>query len=157
MDAPILEELEALGLNAENYRALVLLPLIQVAWSDGKIQGPEKELILEVAEEGGLIDGTSRSVVEKWLEDRPTSTAMVRGAHVLVALARLSEDDSSASTVTVNTLSDILEFSHQVAEAAGGMFGLAESISRSELHALEQIGRALQVHTGNTWLDILDY
>ena len=156
MNEKLKERLAKLGLNEQNYNALVLLPLIQVAWADGKIQSSEKRLIMRIATENGLLDGGGQDVVSEWIENRPTDDELRLGARTLVSLARLAEEDQTASSVTIETLQDLLDFSHQVARAAGGMFGLAEPITRAELQCLTEVGAALQVHSGKTWLDLLD-
>jgi len=156
MKDQLVESLAKLGLNEQNYSALVLLPLIQVAWADGKIQRSEKRLILQIAEDHGFLKGGGQQVVNGWLAGRPTDEELSLGARTLVGLALLAEEDDDASTVTIKTLTELLDFSHLVARAAGGLFGLAEPITRSELQCLDEVGRTLQVHSGQTWLDMLD-
>ena len=45
-DSHIRESLKALGMDRTSFRALPLLPLIQVAWADGEVQEEERNLIL---------------------------------------------------------------------------------------------------------------
>jgi len=39
-DRELLAALEGLGLGRENHRAVLLLPLIEVAWADGRSNAP---------------------------------------------------------------------------------------------------------------------
>jgi tellurite resistance protein len=48
--------LAELKIPREAYRVVMLLPLVYVAWADGKIQSQERKLIMRIAEERGLLD-----------------------------------------------------------------------------------------------------
>src|SRR6185503_15546366 len=48
-DAQILEDLQAVGYNAETVKLLFVVPLLAVAWADGSITPRERSLILELA------------------------------------------------------------------------------------------------------------
>ena len=48
--------LKELRVPREAYRVVSLLPLVYVAWADGKIQKSERDLILHIARERGMLD-----------------------------------------------------------------------------------------------------
>ena len=50
-DQSLLDKLVAAGLDAGSLAALGLVPLLQVAWADGKVQPQEREALLEAAKE----------------------------------------------------------------------------------------------------------
>src|SRR5215510_7691482 len=53
-DAAIVDRIEQLGFNGESIKVLDLLPLIHVAWADGRIQKSERALILSILEQRGI-------------------------------------------------------------------------------------------------------
>ena len=86
-DLELVAELRALGFDGECARVLDLLPLIWVAWADGKIQRAERSRIMDVLRVRGIAPGSACSdLVCTLLEARP-SAAYLEAA--LDALARL--------------------------------------------------------------------
>ena len=61
-DKELIEALSELGIDAENYPVLSLLPFILVAWSDGEIQRAERSRIIELARAKGFIEGEGGGV-----------------------------------------------------------------------------------------------
>jgi len=147
------QSLKKLGLDRTNYRALVLLPLVQVAWADRRVQRAEKALILKIAKQRNLLPDSAREVVFGWMETRPSRQFFELGTRVLVQMALLTEKKPGATSITTQTLMDLLDDTHAVARAAGGMFGLAEPISRKELQCLVEVGTALESGIQQTWID----
>ena len=90
-DADLARDLKQLGIDRKTLRALPLLPLVQVAWADGRIQDAERGLIREVARRYGL-EGEERVVLERWLARRPTADEFERARKVLVTLWRRDRD-----------------------------------------------------------------
>ena len=45
--------LAELKIPRENYRLVMLLPMVYVAWADGRIQSAERKLILQIASDRG--------------------------------------------------------------------------------------------------------
>jgi tellurite resistance protein len=137
-DRELTEALAGLGLDRKNHRAVGLLPLVEVAWADGKVQRAERELILEIAERYGVAPGDAW--LKRWLEKRPTPTTFLAARTVLLALmARSGKSDVKAP----DTLDNLLELCVGVAEAAGGLFGLAFTYEQSERDCIEEIARTL--------------
>ena len=138
------QTLEKLGLDRTNYRALVLLPLVQVAWADRRVQRAEKALILKIAEERNLLPDSARETVLGWMATRPSRQFFELGTRLLVQMAVLTDKKPGATSITIQTLVDLLDDTHAVARASGGLFGLAEPISRKELQCLVDVGTALK-------------
>src|SRR6476660_1945597 len=70
-DDTVLEKLVALGLRGNTIAALSLVPLIQVAWADGKIQDNERTAILQGAHGKGLEKGTpGYELLQTWLQKK---------------------------------------------------------------------------------------
>src|SRR6185436_18884250 len=55
----ILEKLLQLGVRSETVAALALVPLVEVAWADGAIDGQERQEILARAGTSGLAAGSA--------------------------------------------------------------------------------------------------
>ena len=137
IDARLLKELDALGLNANTYRAILLLPLVEVAWVDGEVQPSERNDILSYGEGNQLLANGAHDVVEEWLTDRPTDDYFARGRAVLVRLA--NEAEGFASDIGPKEVDDIVEYCKVVADSAGGLFGRFFRSSSDELEAIRQI------------------
>lgn len=146
-DPEILKLLASLGIDELSYKALPLLPLLQVAWADGEIQAEERELV-EAALKKWSDSREAERLARNWLTFRPTSTYFEKGRTALIALAARNGELKLERDV----LSDVLSLSREVAQAAGGLWGLG-SISREEKAALAEIAQALKVAEGQGWKD----
>jgi hypothetical protein len=67
--------LQYLGIPLKDYRVLKLLPLIYVAWADGKMELVEKERIHFFAARQYDLSAAGMAVLEHWLDVRPTHRA----------------------------------------------------------------------------------
>lgn len=119
----VLTGLAKLGIDQQSHRALALLPLVQVAWADGRIQRAERAIILRVAKENGYLEGNAAELLETWLKKRPTETYFDRARTLLIALARLP-DTGFEGSLTITTLTDLVDLCEELARAAGGLFGI---------------------------------
>ncbi len=142
-DAKLIEELNYLGIDQESHRVIALLPLIQVGWADGRIQPAEREIIMEVAHQRGLVTGDGARVLEGWLEHPPTHAYQERGRAVLFQLAR--RGGGLGQDLRLETIEEMLDLCQKVARAAGGLFGLIGRVEPSEKEVLAQIAQALDV------------
>ncbi|NVB40033.1 cytochrome P450 [Pseudenhygromyxa sp. WMMC2535] len=142
-----------LGIDRDNYRALGLLPLVYVAWADGTVQRAEGSLIRRVGRDKGWLTGGGEALLERWLSTPPTPTSIDEGLKLLRSLA--NERRGFGRAVSVQTLSSLLVLCKEVAEAAGGMWGLTESISAEEEQALATIAEAFGIGDAGTWREIV--
>lgn len=142
-DAELTAALARLDVEAEDPRAALLLPLVEVAWADGRVQEPERARILEIARSYGIVGGRSEETVRRWLSARPDPELAALGHAVVVALARRHRGPSADWAPDV--LDRLEEQCLDVARAAGGLFGLAFATSREEREALGAIRGALRV------------
>ncbi len=133
-DLELAAELRALGFDSERARVLDLLPLIWVAWSDGKIQRNERARILEILRVRGIAPGSSCwDLIETLLETRP-SDAYLEAA--LDALSRLIGNRAA-------TKATVVAMCVEVARASGGIFGIVSSVDPRERRRLEAVAEAL--------------
>lgn len=141
-DQDLIAGLKALGLDRDSFRAVALLPLIEVAWADREVQPAERKLILEVAEGHRLLAPGARAVLDRWLAEAPDEATFARGRELLIALAhRTTGVDVDLRPQDVDTMLDLCG---HVAEAAGGLFGLAFTTSAEERRAIRRIGEHLR-------------
>ncbi len=150
----IINSLQDLGITGENYRLLSLLPLVLVAWADGRVQRAEKKRIVEIAESEGFLHKSNEAMVENWLTQQPSRDYYDKGFKVLVELGRRQRGEGS--DITTQTLSDLVDLSVDIAQAAGGLFGRSRSISVHERTALHTLAQALTIDDGQSWTELLE-
>jgi hypothetical protein len=138
-DDAVIDALIALDVRPETVAALSLVPLIEVAWADGRIQHEEREAILKAAEERGIKIGTpSHDLLEGWLQHRPGQELMDTWKRYASELCE-SLDESTGKELKYR----LLDRARGVAEAAGGLMGML-TISSAEEAVLEQLRHALE-------------
>ncbi|PYM24330.1 MAG: hypothetical protein DMD78_09185 [Candidatus Rokuibacteriota bacterium] len=68
----VLDKLLELGIRAETVAALSLVPLVEVAWADGKLDPKERQAILDHLPNAGIAAGsTAHGLLQAWLERPP--------------------------------------------------------------------------------------
>ena len=123
-----------LGFDRETARILHLGPVIQVAWADGVIQEDERQKVLSMAENRGIDESSAAyEFLELLLEKKPSDLFFERTNQVIAHL--LERDASGLET------EDVLERAREVAEAAGGFFGLGSKISGDEKQLIEDLSK----------------
>jgi tellurite resistance protein len=142
-EGTLLGLLAHLGVDDMNYKALALLPLVQVAWSDGEIQPEERAVILGLAKDTWGLSADGMMLLNNWLHYRPSEAYVHRGQGVLVALAGRAR----GLRLEVDALGDVVSLAQDVARAAGGLFGIG-AISRAEGDAIRKIAAALKISKG---------
>ena len=140
-DEELRGNLEFLGLTVEDWRTVALLPLVAVAWADGRVQTPERARILEAAHEAGLLDGTSGSVLREWLHQRPTQGELELALQIIEALTLRHRGPGADFGKT--DLERIVAQCEIVARAAGGLLDIAFTVDTQETELLEDLKRRL--------------
>ncbi len=148
----LLAELEQLGIDENSYKLVALLPLVHVAWADGKVQPEERALIIEIAKKRGMADEKGMALIEKWLTDEPSPFMLHKGRKVLGELYLRS--DGMGRDVDRDMLEDVLAFCEGVADSAGGVFGLFGRVAGEEKAAITKIAGALNVEQNKSWADV---
>lgn len=136
-DEAALTRLQALGLHPTTLSALSLVPLVLVAWADGKLEAKERKVILEAAAANGLEVGTPAfDSLEGWLHELPPAGLLEAWLDYVKALtADLGEEG------TAHLRQDILERAAKVAKSAGGWWDLG-AVSDEEKGVLAQLEKA---------------
>lgn len=133
-DEGVLDKLAELGISADTVMALSLVPLIYVAWADGKIQSQERDAILQGAEKKGIDkDAPAFALLEEWLSKEPAPSLFETWSSYIKALhGKLNEREAEQLKAQVT------RFARFVAESAGGFLGIGK-ISDAEEQALARI------------------
>jgi tellurite resistance protein len=139
-DAELTQALRHIGVDRRTLRALPLLPLVQVAWADGRVQPAERGLILEVASRYGL-GGAEVKLLDRWLEKRPEDADFLLARQVLLVLWSRDRERGQAP----ESLDGVIRMCMCVARVAGGLFGLAFTMDPREREMIGEISQSLQL------------
>jgi uncharacterized tellurite resistance protein B-like protein len=126
-DPELLAKLVDLGIDARSWTALALVPLVEVAWADGRIEPKERNAIVAMAREHGVVAGSpGDELLETFLAQRPEPSVFASwGSYVTELAAHLDADERAAMRAR------LVERARKVARAAGGLLGIAP-ISEAE-------------------------
>ncbi len=134
-DPRILVKLEALGFNHETVKLLHLLPLVQTAWADNRVDPREMARILDLSRERGVLPGSPlEHLLTEWLRKRPANELFREGLGLISELLC-----SRPAGVRRRMTKDIVELCARVAAASGGLFGLGEKTSDQERRVINKL------------------
>jgi hypothetical protein len=137
-DVAVLAQLAAVDLSSETVAALSLVPLVEVAWADGRLDDKERSALLAAAEHAGLSkDSASYQLLEEWLRQRPSPKLLAAWKAYVAALARMLDVQATQALKQ-----DLLGRAREVAEAAGGFLGLGKRVSSAEQAVLTELEQA---------------
>ena len=139
-DEDLLHKLLELNIHDETLAALMLIPLLEVAWADGDIQPKEQEAILAMAEKSGLQKGSAEyEMLDRWLMRKPDAVLLKVWTHYVQALSKdLSEPEKK------HLMDDVFGRARTVATAAGGFLGLCGKVSDAEKAMLRKLEAAFE-------------
>jgi uncharacterized tellurite resistance protein B-like protein len=130
----------------------MLLPLIYVAWADGKMESVEVEHIRRFARDRLHMTPDTVAVLDNWLREAPSQTYVEVGLQGLLGVA-LDEDFFE---VEVAELSDLLVHAEQIARATADALDDPTAVTAEEEVALGEIARLLEIDGGTTWKQVLE-
>ena len=135
----LLDRLIARGIQAPTWAAISLVPLVEVAWADGKIEAQEREAILKAAAQSGLeLDSPSYVLLQEWLNQPPDSDLRETWKQYVSELAKDADPEAKPKFREA-----ILGRAQAVAEAAGGFLGMGSKISAAEQQVLDDLESAM--------------
>jgi hypothetical protein len=119
-DQEVLEALQDLGYTSETIQLLHIVPLVEVAWTEGGVADREREMIFKIAEARGIQpDSVAYEMLSHWLENKPSERFFdnsLRAIRVLFDL--LPEEQRLAGR------RDLIAYCSQIASAVtSGIFG----------------------------------
>jgi hypothetical protein len=142
-DKQILSAFEELGFTRETVTILHLVPLVQVAWSDGGVSEGERSKIHEIAALRGVTPGTPGYVLlERLLHTRPSEHAFATCWRIIRAMFAAWPEEKRRSVEV-----SLPAYAAEVAHVSGGLLGF-RSISTEERTALQRLAREIaEAHT----------
>jgi hypothetical protein len=133
-DDATLERLVDLGVDAQAFLALELVPLVEVAWASGRIEPPEREAILARLRDKGLAPGSvPHTLVEGWLATPPAPAMLEAWTAYTGALCR-----TMPATERERLRTTVMGLARGVAAAAGGVLGVGK-VSAAEEEMLRRL------------------
>ena len=141
-----------LGVRSSDYRVLKLLPLIYVAWADGKMEKVERERIHSFASRHYDLSADGMGVLAGWLRHRPSHDYIAEGLRDIYQLA-LSSDDLE---IDFSELPALLSYAEGVARSTADALDQPSAVSPEEERALDEIARALHIDHGESWARLLE-
>ena len=147
----ILRRIHASGFTEATVALLHLVPLVQVAWADGKVTRRERERVLAAARLHGIRDEDPVfHTLEDWLSHKPTDQFFQRA---LQAIREIMLHVKPEQRVAAQR--DLLSYCTTIARASGGIFGMRR-ISDTEQEELDLIAAELQRDNEAAAQDVLE-
>jgi hypothetical protein len=140
-----------LGISPTDYRVLKLLPLIYVAWADGKMQSVRKERIHSFASRQFDLSAHAMAVLEDWLERPPTPAYIHEGLHDIYLLAQAVDDGE----FDFSELPALISYAEGIARSTAEALDQPSAVTPEEEAALEEIARELHIDHGESWGKLL--
>lgn len=145
VDEPdLLRRVADLGITLDTGAALLLAPLVQIAWGDGSVTDEERDAVLRIARQRGLEESSpSYATLVEWLAVRPSDALFDVAVEVLqtgLSVLPTAERDERVATFA--------KAAHEIAEASGGglarLLGLHKGVSDQEHAILDRIKASLR-------------
>jgi len=136
----VLDKLSALGIEADTWAAVSIVPLVEVAWADGKIDEGERKAVLSAADANGIAVGSqSHGLLENWLSEHPEGQLLEAWELFIVDLcAELDPGERDA------VRDQVVGSARMVADATGGFLGLGNKTSAVEEAVLTRLAKAFE-------------
>jgi hypothetical protein len=144
-------DLSRLGIDPEDFGVLMLLPLVYVAWADGKMENVERERIVWLARRHFRIRERGVELLESWLAAPPSRRYIERGLMDLLALAQRPD----VVEVDLSDLQDLLLHAEIIARTTADALDAPWAVGPDEERALAHIARMLGLDSGTSWAVLL--
>ena len=148
-------QLKNIGLGPDDYRALIMLPVVPVLWANGKLFGHARDRAIEVGREAFALERAAMDVLRRWLV-RPPSWQMLDGG--FEALSRLvrAVDEPHFDLDMVQ-----LSLTHAEALARDNVAeptrrGTPRALNAAERATLRHVADALGIDHGESWADLAE-
>ncbi len=141
-DPKVLDKLIALDVSPEVLASIAVVPLVEIAWADGDVDAREHKAVLEAVAENGMGKGSvDYDLFDNWLKHRPPAVLLDAWVHYIEGLC------TTMSAQECHTLkAELIGRARKVAEAAGGIMGVAFKISSQERAVLKKMEDAFSRH-----------
>ena len=138
-DPALLGELQDLGFTPQTLPVLPLVPIVQMAWAEGGITPAERTLLIKVARERGITEGSpADTLLDGWMARKPTNDVFEKATRLIRAML-----ESGAPDTPTMSADDLIKYCERIATASGGILGIGK-ISADERATLSEIATALK-------------
>jgi len=139
--------LKHLDVGPASYKVLKLLPLVYVAWAEGKLT-PERAIrLIDLAHNHFQIGADGERVLRGWLAHRPDTAYFREGLHDILLLAYAPDEWG----FDVDELPGLLAHAEAIARTTARAMDAPTAVSPMEDRALSEIARELGVDRGESW------
>jgi len=144
-NAELLRRVADLGLDQETGAAILVAPLVQVAWAEGSVSDAERRSVLEQAAKRGVTPGTPvYDKLVEWLKRRPSDALFETAMEVMrVGFSVLPEAERN------ERIKGLVAACRRVAEASGGglawLLGMGHAVAADESRVLDEITTRLRM------------
>lgn len=139
-DEAILRKLIELDVQIEVLATLSIIPLVEVAWANGKIDGKERAAILKEAESFGVFKGQiNYGLFEHWLQNQPPKGMIESWIFYMQGLCQLLCKNERGALKT-----NLLQRARKVAEVKNGKPNRKSKISRRKEEVLLLLEQAFE-------------
>ncbi len=131
----ILDKLIKLEITPSVLASLTILPLVQVAWADGRIDPKERKAVLDETVRGGFAEGSiDYALLNAWLKEKPEPKFLEAWLHFIQGLKEVMDAKEMD-----DLKHELLDRAKKVAESAGGFLGMTSKISEEEKAVLKKM------------------
>jgi hypothetical protein len=139
-DPVLLQELHDLGFTPETIVLVPLIPVLEMAWAEGGITPPERQLIVALARRRGIQQGSGADAqLLEWMTHRPAPVVFEKSRRLIVALLASGSEQATGGM----TASDLVAYCEKIASASGGILGIGK-ISGEERTLLSRLADDLK-------------
>lgn len=143
--------LARLGLTPNNFHALRVLPLLYVAWSNGKLDDLEREQILTFARADLELNGEAMRLIHQWLTSPPSDETVREGVACLNQLAQAPDQPDLGHDELLQTLWEAETMTRRVAILTGQPY----APSPKQQDALLSLAESMGIDYGVSWFCLL--
>jgi hypothetical protein len=137
-DEEVLRHLVQMRITPDTWTAISLVPLVEVAWADGKIDDKERKAVMAAAEANGVLPATpAYELLESWLVRRPDARLLDAWGEYIVELCSAFGPSERAAVKE-----KIIGRAREVAQATGGFLGFGPRIGPEEEGMLRELAKA---------------
>lgn len=137
----LLERIRKLGITLDTGSAFILAPLVEVAWVDGNVSHAERDTILEIAKQRGVVPWSAdHDQLLDWLAHRPSDEIFQTALEAIrIGLSVLPPDELEHRIAT------IIKACEDVAQATSGIAELfhLDGVANAESAVIARIRRHL--------------
>ncbi|EKD26745.1 MAG: hypothetical protein ACD_79C01037G0001 [uncultured bacterium] len=139
-DDEVLQKLVDLNIRPEIVASLAIIPLIEVAWSDGEVMEEEKEhILLAVNKFGTGKNNIDTVLIERWLEHKPDESLLKAWNQYIKYICK-----NMTKSEILHLKTEIMTHATCVAEACGGFLGFGKT-SKEEAKMLKKLESAFHI------------